>query len=305
MPLNLSDLVLDSEFQSLLPAGSESERVELVANIRSDGRFIDPLIVWLNHGIVVDGQTRFDIWLNELEKSDEIYPEIIEKSFASKDEVKAWMIRHQNGRRNWSTSQRAMMAEALSTLLVGTNQHKDRVVGIPTTLKSAAEEMNVSVDSVKKARQLKDKGSKPLQEAVTNGHVTLNDANQVINLPKSEQAKAVHAVQNGKAKTVTEAAKPKQPQQAEREPGDETNPESDLITRLAAKFSGDAARLHKTAQDLFNAIDAKKLVSHEFANWHKRYETMMRSILTATEPLTKQGTSLVKAWDDTRKQVDG
>lgn len=206
--LKLSDLVLDPEFQSLLPPGSDAERAELHANIVADQRFTDPLIVWLNHGIVVDGQTRFDIWQNELACSDDIQPEIVEKSFESRDHVKAWMIRHQAGRRNWNASQRAMMAAELATLPVGANQHGGKEgSGIP--LPSAAKEMNVSVDSVKQARKVKADGSSSLNAAVTNGSVSVNDAAHIVDLPKSEQTKAVNAVKAGKAKTVTQAAKPK------------------------------------------------------------------------------------------------
>lgn len=262
--LKLSDLVLDPEFQSLLPPGSDAERAELHANIVADQRFTDPLIVWLNHGIVVDGQTRFDIWQNELACSDDIQPEIVEKSFESRDHVKAWMIRHQAGRRNWNASQRAMMAAELATLPVGANQHGGKEgSGIP--LPSAAKEMNVSVDSVKQARKVKADGSSSLNAAVTNGSVSVNDAAHIVDLPKSEQTKAVNAVKAGKAKTVTQAAKPKpsttidpeaarveaitgKPPKTIREPGDESESDPQL-------FKLQKSKAVKTVEALMRAFD--------------------------------------------------
>lgn len=300
MPLNLSDLVLDSEFQSLLPAGSESERTELVANIRSDGRFTDPIIVWLNHGIVVDGQTRFDIWLNELERSDDISPEIIEKPFASKDEVKAWMIRRQNGRRNWSQSQRARMAAELATLRNG--RHSVQALqNCGASVAAAAEEMHVSPRLVQSAKNVKEKGSKPLDDAVKNGHVKVTDADHIVDLPKSEQTKAVHAVQNGKAKTVTEAAKPKSakkpkkpPTEVEREPGDETESE-------ATQSIGDG-QSEKTAAEVPKHLQA-------VADSLKEIRSAINAIGKVREQIRKiceahGGNKLAKVWSDTERMCE-
>lgn len=230
--IRLQDLTIDPEFKKLLPPGSEKERTELVENIKADGRFTDPVIVWRNHGIVIDGQTRFDIWQNDLASSDDIQPDVVEMDFASRDAVKAWMIRHQVGRRNWTPSQLAMMAATLATLKVGTNQHVTNEGGqvCPPSISSAAAEMGVSERSVKTARTVLSNGSDPLVNAVKDGTVTASDASHVTDLPKREQTAAVRAVRNGKARTVTEAAKPSRTKPAkkddhapaEREPGDES-----------------------------------------------------------------------------------
>lgn len=248
--MNLMDLVLDDELLSFLPAGSDSERAELASNIVSDGRFTDALVVWMNHGIVVDGQTRFSIWQTELNRSEDICPEIIEKHFASKAAVKAWMIRRQSGRRNWTTSQRAMMAAELATLQHGEHgQNKES--GIPLSL--SADQLSVSVDSVKLARSVKANGSHELQAAVVNGEVTVSDAANIVDLPKREQTKAVRAVKSGKAKTVSRAAKKspnRKPQVSapQREPGDETENEMESAPPKASEVGGHIpACLHAVA----------------------------------------------------------
>ena len=204
--LRLSDLSIDADLQNLLPCGSDTERSELAANVIADGRFTDPFIVWLNHGIIVDGQTRYDIWQTELARDDHFPHEIIEKHFDSTDHVKAWMIRHQAGRRNWNTSQRSIMAASLALLPVGgTHQNLNGSID-PFTIEEAAAELNVSPASVKRAKHIIKDGSESLKAAVTNGTVTIADAEKVTKLPKRRQDDAVAKVESGESPTVAKAA---------------------------------------------------------------------------------------------------
>lgn len=203
--IKVSDLVIDHELKEFLPRGSQSERSELLANIRADGRMISPIIVWLNHGIIVDGQTRFDIWRNELASSEEFEPQIVEKHFASKDEVKAWMIRHQSGRRNWDPSQRALMAAELSFLTPA-----DGAQHCAISVAAAAKEQDVSPRLVTQARKVVKDGAPSLKRAVMSRQVTVSDAAKVAKLPKAKQNAAVHAVANGTARTVAASIDPEQ-----------------------------------------------------------------------------------------------
>lgn len=107
--LKLTDIIVDDEFCDFMPEVSAEERQELHDSIEKDG-FIDPLIVWMNRGILVDGHNRFEEWLMHFRNNPDREPEIIEKEFKDRNEVLDWMYRHQNGRRNWTEAQRVQVA---------------------------------------------------------------------------------------------------------------------------------------------------------------------------------------------------
>ena len=261
MGLKLTDLIIDPEFRALLPQGSDDEREKLLANIRADGRFTAPLIVW--HRIIVDGMTRFDFWCNELECSKDIYPEIVEMEFKSRDEAKAWMIRHQAGRRNLSPSQLAMMAAILATL----DSSDGRAQICARDLKSAASELNVSRRSAGMAKNILAIGSQSLKDAVTNGAVKVSDAAKIVTLPEPEQTAAVDAVKSGQFKTVAGAAKSKtKAEPKEIEPGDETenepiDPEAERLKNLVgAKPKPERPSVDKTLTTVEKAAQQSKML---------------------------------------------
>jgi hypothetical protein len=87
---------LDREFQNLIPPLSRSELADLHASLDSEG-CRDALIVWRGHDTLVDGHNRIKYC------REKGYPfGVIEKEFSSRDEVKAFIINTQLGRRNLS-----------------------------------------------------------------------------------------------------------------------------------------------------------------------------------------------------------
>lgn len=106
--MDIKDVTIDPELESFLPPLVSDERKELKAQIERDG-FTDPLIVWQNHGDVIDGHNRYRIW-QELGSDPDKAPEIIEKKFADKAAVMEWMYKRQDGRRNWTAAQKTMVA---------------------------------------------------------------------------------------------------------------------------------------------------------------------------------------------------
>lgn len=92
------NLTIDDEFRQLLRPLTEQERTRLMINIERDGQFLDPLIVWAEEGILVDGHNRYELHQRALEHIPE--PEVRELSFPDRDAVKSWIVDNQNGRRN-------------------------------------------------------------------------------------------------------------------------------------------------------------------------------------------------------------
>jgi ParB-like chromosome segregation protein Spo0J len=89
-----------AEFRDLLPALTLDEYKTLERSICEEG-LREPLLVWKERGILIDGHNRLKICREHGKKY-----RIIEKSFGSKDDVKFWIWENQEGRRNMTTFQR-------------------------------------------------------------------------------------------------------------------------------------------------------------------------------------------------------
>lgn len=204
--LTITDVRIDAELKALLPAITADEMQKLREAVQRDGGFTDPIIVWLETSTLIDGYNRYEIWETDLESDPEKAPDILLLSFSSRDAVKLWMLHRQSARRNLNESQRAVLAAHLAM----TNPtSEDGEVQICTSQKDAAEEMNVSVRSVKTATKVINEGAKSLVAAVTDGTVRASDAEKILDLPKREQAAAVKEVEAGRAPTVAKAAQQK------------------------------------------------------------------------------------------------
>ncbi len=130
----------------------------------------------------------------------------IEPSIADLDEHHdpiAYVISHNLHRRHLTTSQRSMVAANIANLKHG-GDRKDSKVSIDTLkIDDAAKQLNVSPESVKRAKLVKDKGTTELADMVRDGKVSVDAASKVAKKPKTEQ-KAI--VEEG-PKAVKEAAK--------------------------------------------------------------------------------------------------
>lgn len=88
---------LDREFQNLIPPLSASELADLHRSLDAEQGCRDALIVWKGHNTLIDGHNRIR-YCREMK-----YPfPVIEKEFADRDEVRAYIISTQLGRRNLS-----------------------------------------------------------------------------------------------------------------------------------------------------------------------------------------------------------
>ena len=88
------------EFSKLLTPLTTEEYKALEESICRDG-VREPLVVWKENGVLVDGHNRREI-CNEHGKKYRI----VEKSFANEEEVKLWIWDNQKGRRNLSPFRR-------------------------------------------------------------------------------------------------------------------------------------------------------------------------------------------------------
>lgn len=99
----LSQLKIDPEFQGQINPPSSDEEQQLEQNILEERRLLNPIITW--NGYIVDGHTRYRI----LKKHQFIQFEVIEKDFANRYEVLAWICKNQLGRRNLTPEQKKFL----------------------------------------------------------------------------------------------------------------------------------------------------------------------------------------------------
>ena len=101
--MNLNALKIDPEFQGKIPPLTSEELDQLEKNIVSDGKVINPIIVW--NGLIIDGHNRYAI----LQKHPDIPYTVHEKTFADRYEVIIWICKNQLGRRNLTPEQKLFL----------------------------------------------------------------------------------------------------------------------------------------------------------------------------------------------------
>lgn len=109
--LSLEDLVIDKEFEELLPVLTPEEFDRLEKSILKNG-MLDPIKVWEEPGtkknIIIDGHNRYkilkknNISFNCWEGYKYMYPD----ELPTRDDVKRWMLEQQLGRRNLSDAEK-------------------------------------------------------------------------------------------------------------------------------------------------------------------------------------------------------
>jgi len=94
---NNDEIIIDEEFQRLLPPLEESVFTQLEQSIIRHG-IRDPLILW--DGILIDGYNRYKI-----SQAHNLPFSTVSMEFPSRDEVIIWIITNQNNRRNLTPMQ--------------------------------------------------------------------------------------------------------------------------------------------------------------------------------------------------------
>lgn len=165
--MNISDLIIDKEFESVIPPLTDEEFELLKESVLNDGEVYHPLVVWNN--IIVDGHHRYKI----LKEHPEVKYRIKERAFENRYEAISWICLNQLGRRNLNDAQKKMligrryktekMARGASDGFRG-NQHKKSVKGqnVPLpddmhiTSSRIATEMGTNEKTVRRAEKFVD-----------------------------------------------------------------------------------------------------------------------------------------------------
>lgn len=113
--MELSEIRINIDFENLIPKQTAEQFKQLEENILKDGRVRNPLVVWKDHGVLVDGHHRLRI----IKAHPEIPYSITEQEFEDEDEVKRWIIKTALGTRNLTDFQIVELRGRLLKLLKG------------------------------------------------------------------------------------------------------------------------------------------------------------------------------------------
>lgn len=156
--LQLADLVVDSEFASIIPPLAQLEFDQLQKNILEDQEVYHPIVVWGN--TILDGHKRYGI----LKKNPHIPFRTRKLDFANKYEAMAWICKNQIGRRNLSDAQLTILigrqyeaekkshgGDRKSTEGRSSPQNEDLKIGSQKTARKIAEEHGISRATVERS----------------------------------------------------------------------------------------------------------------------------------------------------------
>ncbi|GAC1610665.1 MAG: MT-A70 family methyltransferase [Aquirhabdus sp.] len=157
----------------LFPQMSEEDYCQLKDDIRLHGQQL-PILV--QNGQLIDGRHRYRA-CRELGLTPKIEEIAIDAS------AERLVVSCNLQRRHLNESQRAIIAARLSTMTVGSNQHTARAV----SQQQAASDLNVSVDSLQRAKTVLNLGADQLIQSVEVGQLDVNNAAAIATLSEKEQ----------------------------------------------------------------------------------------------------------------------
>ena len=141
-------LRIHPDLQALPPPLRQEERDQLEANLLADG-CLDPLIVWQEEQILLDGHNRLAI----CERHGLLY-QVQEISLPDFDAAQLWVLRHQHGRRNATPNELSYMRGKEYEILKRQGKRTDLTSGnsyqkSPSTATSLAQEHKRSEKTIR------------------------------------------------------------------------------------------------------------------------------------------------------------
>lgn len=178
------NIIIDKDFQALIPPLTVEEYNGLEASILADG-CRDALVLWGN--ILVDGHNRYEICTTH-----DVPFETVQKDFADRNDALAWIIKNQFGRRNLPAYERARLALKLKPVIAekaevkmreGINQYspcqKSDKPSIDTK-KELAKAAGVSHDTIAKVEKIERQAAPEVKEQLRKGELSINQAYQTV-----------------------------------------------------------------------------------------------------------------------------
>lgn len=166
------ELKINKEFRDLIPPLSQEERTQLTANILRDG-CRDPIVTW--NGTIVDGHNRYEICT----ANDRPFT-TIEREFSDENDVKAWMIRNQFGRRNLNPMIRAELALKLEPILRVKAQQRKSESGGDRKSQAAKSVPSLLAEPIPRKKNRENETRAAVSEAAGVSNGTIHKVKQIL-----------------------------------------------------------------------------------------------------------------------------
>lgn len=203
------NIIVDAEFEKLLPALSNEELAGLEAALLADG-CLHPLVVWEGKDILVDGHNRY-----RLCQKHNIPFSTMNRAFETRDEAMCWMYASQLARRNLNTelmtycrgrhyelekmtrggergNQYTKLPKAQNALLANTAKKLGKLYGVdPATIKRDAKVAR-AIDAI-------GKQSPPAKDKLLSGEVKVNKKKleKLAKAPQEQIAEVAQMINSG------------------------------------------------------------------------------------------------------------
>lgn len=179
-------IIIDKEFQALIPPLSDDEFRQLEENCIRDG-IRDPLVTWPQddgNQILIDGHNRWKISA----KNSGIPFEVVQKPFKSREDAEEWILKNQLGRRNIDKWARFDLSKRLEE--IESARAKERQIRKPAdsvveklppqkTRDAMGEMVGVSGKTYDKMKFIDEHAPEPIKQAARRGDLSINKAYQI------------------------------------------------------------------------------------------------------------------------------
>ena len=204
------NIVIDKEFQSLIPPLTKEEYEGLEQSILAEG-CRDALVLWGD--VLVDGHNRYEIC-----RAHDVAFKTVQKEFAGRNDALRWIILNQFGRRNLPAYERARLALRLKPVIA--EKAKEQQIRKPAsfvsqksveqkpidTQKEIAKAAGVSHDTIAKVEKIERKAAPEVKEQLRKGELSINQAYQTVR--RNEKAQRQEERRESNSEKVERLASP-------------------------------------------------------------------------------------------------
>jgi len=197
-------LTVDKDMHDLLVFPGDEQRVRMLEGQIVEEGCRDPLVVWRETGIIVDGNTRHDICLR-----NGIPFAVVFMHFDNKSEAMQWAKDNQSNRRNMTIPQSIevmhkieyqIKADAKERMLAGKKLYP--VENLPQGISGKSRDKlgagaGVSGKTYEKGVHILDKAPEPIKQAWKSEALSTDAAYQATKLPEERQRKIIDEAERG------------------------------------------------------------------------------------------------------------
>ena len=196
--VDIKDLVIDKEFEDLLPVLTPEESEKLENSILQYG-MLDPIKIWeepdTGEWIIIDGHNRYNILKKNNIEWHYWQDYKIMGELETREDVKQWMLEQQLGRRNLSDAEKYEIVQKFKSVFQKKAKENQSLGGkglanLPKvdTRKEMAKAIGVSEGTYRKLDTVMQSGNEELKQQLREKKVSTDKAYQEIKNPKKEES---------------------------------------------------------------------------------------------------------------------